>query len=129
MRNVLDGMSSPNIDLCTIATRVLSNTFNTRNIIASKTALELGYFNRIVPCLNRSGQDEVVKEALWGLSNLVADGAHISFKFWSENLVVNRIMVLSSSSNWILRAEATWVLTNAIRMSSEEEKNKVEDRP
>lgn len=84
MRNVLDGMSSLNIDLCMISTRVLSNTFNTRNIIASKKALELGYFNRIVPCLNRSGQDEVVKEALWGLSNLVADGADIAFKFWND---------------------------------------------
>jgi hypothetical protein len=54
-----------------------------------------------------------IKDALWGLSNFVANEVFAEH-FFSHEQVFSRIMQLMQCNNEVLRSEAAFVMTNAI---------------
>lgn len=69
------------------------------------------------------GTTEDKNRALFGLSNITggANKEHVRY-FMEEESLVERVIMLSNNDARQLKGEATWVLTNAISQSTEEDR-------
>lgn len=67
-----------------------------------------------------SQSEEVVKEGLWTLSNLMANGNEQTSAFVNSS-TANRVITLSTNMDVNLRNEAQWVLTNVITCGSDQD--------
>ena len=81
-----------------------------------------GFFMRVLSILN-CGTTENKKNALFSLSNITGSSnkEHIRM-FMEEEELVGRVIMLSNNDHRQLKGEATWVLTNAITCSTEEDR-------
>lgn len=72
----------------------------------------------VLPALYQNlfrARTEVIKETLWGLSNLCCctNKSHINYILENEDLIM-RVIELMQSSSYTLVIEATWVMSNAL---------------
>jgi len=106
-------MQSDQTVLFSIAVRCMSGILATTDITVTEKAILEGVVQVFYKNLFRQ-ELEVIKEALWGLSNLCCStDNHICFVLDNEDLVL-RLITLMSHPAYKIVCEATWVLTNAL---------------
>lgn len=69
-----------------------------------------------------SCQSEVIKEALWALSNLTASGPACIQYFLSNELLFDRVLTLCENPNLNIKQEALYATCNSFTVASENEK-------
>ena len=97
------------------ATQLIGSFFQLATV--SEQAIQAGYLTNVKEILNTTCNLELVRSALWGLSNLVCENYRSTQTFFCEQDLVQRIIVLAQNPSELIRTESLWVLTNAITSS------------
>ena len=95
---ILDMMTHKNSEIHSTAQRFVSQCFAEEDTRLLDIAIEKGVFNHMYDLLSASSTD-LVKETLWGISNITASSrAHIS-AFLEEDMLLQKVMFMMSHSN------------------------------
>jgi hypothetical protein len=70
---------------------MMGNLFKGDDAVIFERAIAVGYFNSLLNVFNHNHTD-VRKEGLWGLSNLVADGASNAYRFVESRDLFNKVI-------------------------------------
>lgn len=101
------------------ATRMIGNIFKGSDAVIFERSIACGYFASLLKLLN-TATDEVKKEGLWGLSNLVADNHQTAQAFIMQQNLLKKIFSMMQQQSYNIRGEAAWVLSNAITVATKE---------
>ena len=116
---IIQAMQSSHSCTYSIAVRCISSILATEDASVIDKALLEGVVQSFYTNLFRQ-ELEVIKEALWGLSNLCCSADnHISYVLENEDLVL-RLIGLMSHPAYKIVCESTWVITNALTSCSPE---------
>jgi hypothetical protein len=115
LHNVVQAMSSHDIELVASAVRCLAAFFQTDERDIFRITREEGYLLKaqILLHMNDIGTN-LQKEVLWGLSNFVCDGKESTKAFVEHQDLTRKVIELNSSEIFVFRNESCWVLGNAI---------------
>jgi len=107
---------------CEYALTMMANFFRIEDGNVCEKAIAYGYFNKVEAVLYKASvySTELIKQCLWGLSNMVAETPQMAMKFFDEKMLVKRVCFLGSSDQFVIRGETNWVLSNAITMIAKE---------
>lgn len=109
---MIQGLSHTNPKVYGAAVVATSNILNTEeDCVLDRFATE-GYLDKIGLLLT-SPDANIHRLCLWGVSNLVTKESHV-IAFFSNERIVNRVMVMMKLSQDFIRSEAGFVMSNAL---------------
>ncbi len=79
--------------------------------------IDLGLANDVLFSFDQllgSPSTEIVKETLWGLSNITASNETHAAAFLAEEYLYRKVINMMSHSHSQLRAESLWIISNLI---------------
>lgn len=114
IQTLINYMNSDLIEEHTPALRAIGN------ILTSDTQenIDLFIFHQGLPTFNKmmvvDQQLQLMKECMWGISNITAGSEGQIAAFLNEDELVNKVYMLANSANIQIRREALFIFTNLI---------------
>lgn len=114
---IVDLMSHKKSSIHQTALRFVSQCFSSESTRLINTGLERGVLQNYQNLL-LSTSTALIKESLWGISNITAGTLSHIAAFLNEEMLLNRVLVLMTHSNQSVKTEAIYVVCNFINSPS-----------
>lgn len=110
---MIESLVDSNVEVKSASVKALASFLLSTDAKLMATVVDLGYLENITAVVTSSKHEELLKTALWGLSNFVTTESSVAKFIQCDTLVEKIILFMNNTCKFVICSESGWVISNA----------------